>query len=270
MTKRHYYWLTGTACVAFVSAQSAALAQSDDPFTAFLGTWSGIFTTQDSDFWGLEDFTCFAGCSFAGYEQTIGVLSDPANDELPFGAIMGMSAQFANEHLLTALTPIGRQIRQANSNENDPKLYCQPYGFVRQVTNPLPMRIERDGEHLLFRYEEWSLLRQVYTDGRPRLQYMTPNLLGHAVARIDDGALIIETSGVLPDRISDFTQGGYTGALTGVERYTVHDNPRRLELELTLTDPVVFTEPYVMTKTWLYTPDVELVQDTCGDYPGKF
>jgi hypothetical protein len=99
---------------------------------------------------------------------------------------------------------------------------------------------------------------------------MTPTMLGHSVARIEDGALVIETSGVLADRFSDFSQGGYTGALTAVERYTLHEDPRRLELTLTLTDPIVLTEPHVMTKTWLYTPDVELVQDFCSEYPGKF
>jgi hypothetical protein len=54
-----------------------------------------------------------------------------------------------------------------------------------------------------------------------------------------------------------------------VERYTVRDNPRRLELTLTLEDPVTFRAPLVVTKTWLYTPDVELVQDTCFQQPGK-
>ena len=58
-------------------------------------------------------------------------------------------------------------------------------------------------------------------------------------------------------------------ALKAVERYVVRDNPRRLELTLTLTDPVTFTKPLVVTKTWLYTPDVELVQDTCNQQPGK-
>jgi hypothetical protein len=28
-------------------------------------------------------------------------------------------------------------------------------------------------------------------------------------------------------------------------------------------------EPYTMTKTWLYTPDVKLVVDSCGDIPAK-
>jgi hypothetical protein len=262
--------LLATIVAVFGAMCSPAYAQDADPFAPFLGTWSGVFTTQESDFWGLEDFTCFPGCSLAAYEQTIDVLSDPANDALPFGAIMGMSARFSIEHLQSVLTPVGRQIQQANTAENDPKLYCQPYGYVRQVTNPLPMTITREDDHLLFIYEEWSRMRPAYTDGRPRPEYMTPSMLGHSVARVENGVMIIESSGILADRLSDFTQGGYTGELRGVERYTVHENPRRLELELILTDPAVFTEPYRMTKTWLYTPDVELVQDTCGDYPGRF
>lgn len=270
MIRRAYLARASFALMACMAWQATARAQADDPFAPFLGTWSGVFTTQDNEFWGLEDFTCFPGCSLVAYERTIGIHTDPANDELPFGALMGMSGANATEHLVSILTPVGRQIQQANTLENDPKLYCQPYGFVREAMNPLPMQISRDGDQLLFRYEEWSLLRPVYLDGRERPEHMTPSMLGHSVGRIEAGALVIETTGVLPDRFSDATQGGYTDALTGVERYTVHENPRRLELTLTLEDPVVLTEPYVMTKTWLFTPDVELVQDSCGDYPGKF
>jgi hypothetical protein len=69
--------------------------------------------------------------------------------------------------------------------------------------------------------------------------------------------------------VSDSSALGHSGELKGVERYTVHDNPRRLELTLTLEDPVTFTKPLVVTKTWLYTPDVEIVQDTCSQQPGK-
>ena len=50
---------------------------------------------------------------------------------------------------------------------------------------------------------------------------------------------------------------------------TIRENPRRLEVTVTLTDPVTFTKPLVVTKTWLYTPDVEIVQDTCSQQPGK-
>ena len=131
------------------------------------------------------------------------------------------------------------------------------------------MQISRDGEHLLVRYEEWSLLRPIYMDGRPQPTHRTPSLLGHSVGRVENGALIVETTRVTPDLISDASQAGHSGELTAVERYMVRDNPHRLELTLTLTDPVTFTKPLVVTKTWLYTPDVEIVQDTCSQQPGK-
>ena len=89
------------------------------------------------------------------------------------------------------------------------------------------------------------------------------------MGRVEGGALIVETARVTPDLVSDTSQAGHSGELTAVERYTVRDKPRRLELTLTLTDPVTFTKPLVMTKTWLYTPDVEIVQDTCSQQPGK-
>src|SRR5690606_32481008 len=126
----------------------------------------------------------------------------------------------------------GKRIQAENSLDNDPKLHCEPYGFVRQVTNPLPMIIRRNGEHLLFEYEEWSLLRTVYLDGRAHPTDRTPSLLGHSVGRFEDGALIIETTRVHAGWISDMTQAGHSDRLTAVERYTVHDDPRRLELEL--------------------------------------
>lgn len=260
-----------TCLAAFLMQPGLVSAQgADDPLAPFLGTWSGVFTTQDNEFWGLEDWACFAGCSARAREDLIAMIDDPANDEVPADALMGQSWGAAAEHMATILTPEGRLVQGENTGENDPKLHCQPYGFVREVTNPLPITISREGDHLLFRYEEWSQLRTVYMDGRAHPEHRTPTMLGHAVGRVEDGVLIIETARVTPDRISDFTNAGYSTELTGVERYTVHDNPRRLELELTVEDPVMLTEPYEIVKTWLATPDVELVQDVCSELPGQF
>ena len=270
LTYPHIAALRVSALAALLATPLAASAQTNDPAAPFLGTWSGVFTTQDNEFWRIEDYACFPGCSPAMRDHLIALLDDPANDEKPFDALLGESVGFAAGQLAAILTPLGRQIQQANTFENDPKLRCEPYGFVREVTSALPMIIRRDGEHLLIHYEEWSLLRTIYMDGREHPEYETPTLLGHSVGRIEDGVLIVETARVNPGWISDYTQGGHSAELTGVERYTVRDNPRRLELTLTIEDPVTLTEPYVLEKTWLYTPDVELVEDRCGDLPGKF
>jgi hypothetical protein len=255
---------------ALVALPFAAPAQTRDPVDPFLGTWSGVFTTQDNEYWTFADIQCFVGCPLDFYNQLSALLADPANDSRPAMALSAESGAASDGAFDATLTPLGRQVREANKPESDPKfLNCQPYGFVREVTNPLPMQIRRDGEHLLVHYEEWSLLRPIYMDGRPHPMHRTPSLLGHSVGRIQNGALIVETTRVTPDLISDSSLAGHSGELAAVERYTVRDNPRRLELTLTLTDPATFTKPLVVTKTWLYTPDVELVQDTCSQQPGK-
>ena len=253
-----------------LAAPLGASAQSADPVEPFLGTWSGVFTSQDHEYWTAADLACFVGCPLDMYNRLSALLADPANDSIP---VMALGAQADAAWLAefeATLTPVGRQVRAANLPESDPKfLNCQPYGFVREVTNPLPIQIARDGDHLLVRYEEWALLRQIYMDGRAHPEHRTPSLLGHSVGRVENGVLIVETERVTPDRISDSSRIGHSGRLIGVERYTVRDNPRRLELTLMLEDPVMFTQPLVVTKTWLHTPDVELVQDTCFQQPGK-
>jgi hypothetical protein len=247
-----------------------ASAQSADPLEPYLGTWSGVFTTQEHEYWFAADLACFVGCPLEQYNLLNDLLADPANDHLPVMALSGQASAAWQAQFEATLTERGRQVQAANTPESDPKfLNCQPYGYVREVTNPLPIQIRRDGEHLLVLYEEWSLLRPIYMDGRPHPEHRTPSLLGHSVGRIENGDLVVETELVTPDRISDATLVGHSVELRGVERYSVRDNPRRLELTVTLEDPLTFTEPLVLTKTWLYTPDVELVQDTCFQQPGK-
>ncbi len=243
------------AALAFVGIPLTGQTDPHKGLDPYLGTWSGLFTTQDNEFWGAEDYVCFPGCARETREFMISLLDDPANDALPVGALLGQAFGFAAAHLTTILTPAGKQIQDANDIVNDPKLHCQPYGFVREVTNPLPMSWRRNGDHLLIEYEEWGLLRTIYLDGRAHPTLATPSMLGHSVGRIEDGVLIVETARMTPDWISDNTEGGHSGELTGVERYTIRENPRRLELEFTLEDPVTLAEPYVILKTWLYTPD---------------
>jgi hypothetical protein len=253
-----------------LASSFGAAAQTGNSVEPFVGTWSGVFTTQENEYWTFADIQCFVGCTQDFYDRLSALLADPKNDSTPMFALSGQAQAASQAALEAMLTPAGKQVRAANKPENDPKfLNCQPYGFVREVTNPLPMRISRDGDHLLVRYEEWSLLRPIYLDGRAHPTHNTPSLLGHSVGRVENGALIVETKRVTPDLLSDSSQVGHSGELTAVERYTVRDNPRRLELTLTLTDPVTFTQPLAVTKTWLATPEIELVQDTCSQQPGK-
>jgi hypothetical protein len=263
--------LAGTAlALAAVAAclPAASKAQTEQP--SFEGIWSGVFTTQDNEYWQVEDFTCFPGCTPASYRYLVGLLDDPANDDKPLDELTGATREFMRKELARKSTPDGLALQNRNTPENDPTLLCKPYGLVREAVNALPISIHREGRNLVIDYEEWNETRTIYMDGRghPPDPERTP--LGHSIGRYESDALVVETVGISPDIYYSFQSGGgYSGETRVAERYTLEDDPRRLHLEMTIDDPVTLREPHVITKTWLWTPDVELIEDSCKDVPGR-
>jgi hypothetical protein len=238
----------------------------------FTGVWSGAFTTQKDNYWQLEDLTaCFPGCTPTARAYYASVIEDPANDEKPVQALWGMAMGFMREELAKRSTPAGLAIQTANSDATDPNFRCVPYGLARAAVNPLPIEIRRDGENLTIVYEEWNQSRTIFMDGRAFPADLTPSRLGYSVGRYDGDALVIDTKGVEANLYYDFQSGGgHSAEATFVERYVIADGPRRLEIDMTVTDPVTLLEPHIIHKTWLSTPEIQLVEDRCGDIPGKF
>jgi hypothetical protein len=257
------------ACAVVVSGLAPAFARAQHP--SFEGVWSGVFTTQDNDYWLLEDLvTCFPGCTPGAYEQMAGLLDDSTNDERPLDALRGENTAFMRQELAAKLTPEGLALQNKNTPANDPTILCAPYGLVREAINPLPIHIHQEGGNLVIDYEEWTQTRTIYMDGRGHPADLESTPLGHSIGRYEGGALVVETVGISPDIYYSFQSGGgYSDQASVVERYTIAQNPKRLLLEMAVTDPVTLREPQVFIKTWLWTPEVELVEDSCEDVPGK-
>ena len=70
----------------------AANAQSGNSVEPFVGTWSGVFTTQEHEHWTFADILCFVGCPLEFYNHLSALLADPANDAQPAMALAGRSA----------------------------------------------------------------------------------------------------------------------------------------------------------------------------------
>ena len=238
---------------------------------SFEGVWSGVFTTQDDEFWKLEDLvTCFPGCTPGAYAHMAGLLDDSANDERPLDELRGENVGFMRQELAAKLTPAGLALQNRNTPANDPTILCAPYGLVREAVNPLPIHIHQEGQNLVIDYEEWTETRTIYMDGRGHPAGLEPTPLGHSIGRYEGDALVVDTVGISPDIYYSFQSGGgYSDQTSVVERYTIAENPKRLLLQMAVTDPVTLREPQLFVKTWLWTPDVELVQDSCEDVPGK-
>jgi hypothetical protein len=257
----------GLAACRAGPADTPAAAHPD-----FTGVWSGAFTTQKNEFWQLEDLTaCFPGCTPTARAYYASVIEDPANDAKPVTELWGMATAFMREELAKKSTPDGLAIQAANTEASDPNFRCVPYGLVRAAVNPLPIEIRAEGDNLRIVYEEWNQSRPIYLDGRAFPSDIAPTRLGYSVGRYEGDALVIETRGIEANLYYDFQSGGgHSAAATVTERYVIADNPRRLELDMTITDPTTLLEPHVIHKTWLATPDITLVEDRCGDVPGKF
>src|SRR5262245_51006200 len=63
------------------------------------GTWSGIFTTRHHDFWRVEDWLCFNGCTAEGVAHFKALLADPMNDKVPVEALLGATWGFMRESM---------------------------------------------------------------------------------------------------------------------------------------------------------------------------
>ena len=236
----------------------------------FTGTWSGVMTSQDNEYWDVEDFVCFSGCPRASYDYMSSMLDDPENDDVPTSVLNGRAYRHMHQHFTEIATEEGLKRQTTNTEATNPSFYCEPYDYVKQVTNTLPMQIREENGHLVFQYEEWNISRTVYMDGREAQADLEHTAMGYSVGRYEGDTLVVQTTHVAPGLFYGYQTGGsHTDQLTGIERYTVRQKPRRLHLELTLTDAVILKEPLNVTKTWVSTPEVELLTDSCEDIPGQ-
>ena len=122
----------------------------------------------------------------------------------------------------------------------DPLLQCVPPGMPPTMGNPYPMQfLERDG-NILLHLEEFDNVRTIYID--PDAAPRAPAPLGYSVGHWEDGTLVVETTDI---NYPYFNRVGVaqSESVETFERFTVSENGRRLDYELTITDPATLTEP---------------------------
>jgi hypothetical protein len=255
------------AAIALSSCDSTSSSAGAAAGPDLSGIWSGYLTTETHPYWRLEDIPCFPGCPVALRQRVADLVSNP-DSGLNFATLQRETGPFLANYAASVMTPEGlERLQRSSADAADLETFCEPYGLLREAMNPLPMRIRDEGERIVIDYEEWSLTRTIHLDGDDD-GAAEPTALGYSVGRFESDALVVETTSLTSDYYP-LRMGSYSEAATIHERYVVRDEPRRLELELTITDPVTLKEPYVWMKTWLHTPDVELLEDSCEDIPGE-
>ena len=148
-----------------------------------------------------------------------------------------------------------------NPATDAPTLNCTPKGMPTIMEQPYPMEIvERDGNVVLLQ-EEYDTVRTIYlNDSEP--VWIDSRPLGYTVGRWDGETLVAETTGISWRHFN--TRGiPVSDGVEIVETFTLQDDGSRLDYTMTVTDPVMFTEPVLLDKSWLWLPSVTVEPFDC-------
>ena len=143
---------------------------------------------------------------------------------------------------------------------DDPLLNCGLKGMPAIMSNPYPMEFHDRGDTIELRLEEYDTLRTIYVNPATA-PAPTPSIYGHSTGRWDGETLVVDTAHIN----WGFFSGGVPLSEQAhlVERFTPTENGGRLEYEVTVTDPETFMEPIVMSRFWVWLPDVRVEPYEC-------
>ena len=161
-------------------------------------------------------------------------------------------------HVAAPFTPRGEQMAKANkpgngsrlvsvNDDNDPlSTMGDPTGFPRIVLYELrPFQIVHTSNQVLILYMFEKRWRVIWTDGRALPTNPDPRWYGYSVGRwVDDSTLVVNTVGTDDRTWLDNAGNPHSNGLRVEERYR-RVNQRTMELTVTLTDPLVYTKPWV-------------------------
>jgi len=227
------------ATVALAAAIAAGLYAS--PMTSAQSAPAGKATMRD--FASLPDWTgIWMGTGGNVFETTKGGptnANDPnARDHPPYKP----EWEAAYKEFLDTVVSQGKFA--------DPLTVGYPGGMMRMMT---PAR----GLQFVLRPEQvWIIfkrpdVRYIYTDGRPfpPPEELWPTFEGYSIGRWEGDTLVIETRSIRGGIPIDRTGAALSDSATVLERIRKTD-ARTLESQITITDPVAFTRPWIVTRRY--------------------
>jgi hypothetical protein len=163
-------------------------------------------------------------------------------------------------------TPYGLERWQNVDTSQDPQGLCLPPGPNRLMTTPFPFMIVQQPEIIAIIFENQTTWRLIYMDGRghPKEIMEYPEFNGHSIGKWDGDVLVVDTIGIHERTWLDTAGHEHSGQLRLVERFKKLDNDR-IEWTAIFEDPVFFTEPWSITRTFTRNtkPDDRLMGYAC-------
>ena len=189
------------------------------------------------------------------WERKDGIRFNPAGELPPFAPTYAERYRQANEARLR-----GEVVA-------DPTSRCLPPGMPRIMVATYPLEILQTARQVTIIAEWSSQVRRIFTDGRkmPPDDELDVTFNGYSVGRWEGQTLVVETRGIRGDTSFDASPLQHSDQMTVSERIRQVDADT-LQAVITVTDPVAFTRPWVVTRHYRRAaPQQQILEYICEE-----
>jgi hypothetical protein len=189
------------------------------------------------------------------------------------GIWQGSRAHFLD--LMTGVKPedrpylaVARETVEARRNgaqgHLEPDANCLPQGVPKINNAPVPFRIVQTPDLIVLVYEAFNLWRLVHLDGRTPVKDPSPTWLGYSTGRWEEGALVVQTTGLNGRPWLDMA-GHPTSEATQVTEKFRRTGMGTIELEVTITDPTLYSRPWTAKQQLSLQTNTEIMEFICNE-----
>jgi hypothetical protein len=154
--------------------------------------------------------------------------------------------------------------RAANEFRDNPTIRCLPLGVPRLNSYTHPFKIVQTAGLIVILYESQTTFRQIFMDGRKLPVDAQPAWYGYSIGRWEGDTLVVESSGFNDRTWLDGSGHPHSESMRLTERFTRRD-VGRLDVEITIDDPVTYVRPLTYMQTQSLLADSELIEYICNE-----
>jgi len=152
--------------------------------------------------------------------------------------------------------------RQETHSIGRPTERCLPHAVPDAALVPYPFKILQTPRQLVVLFEPFIDYRQIFTDGRALPVDPLPTWMGYSVGRWEGDTLVVDSRGFNDQTWLDDGGHPHSDALHVVERFH-RRSFGRMELQITIDDPKMYTKAWTATVPYDLVPDTELIEYVC-------
>lgn len=167
---------------------------------------------------------------------------DAASEDLKIFRVWSIAGRTVGVKRHFPFTDSAREAMAAWDPVTSPVAQCQEPGMPVPMYQPLSFVVTDNGDTMQLQTEYFGTTRTIYMRNTTEPESESASHLGYSVGRWDGNTLIVETSRI---NYPYFNSAGAPMSEDAqvTERFTLSEDQTQLAYQLTVVDPVTFTEP---------------------------